>query len=75
MMVVAVHMDAERHVRDEAAAWRLEVVELGIPAEAIGELDRDGRGSGRQGSRRVRAVRRSDAAPARREAREARRAR
>ena len=40
-------------------ARRGEVFELGSPAEAIAELDRDDRGSGPQGSRRWRSVKRA----------------
>ena len=41
------------------AAGRGDVVELGTPAEAIAELARDDRGSGRPGRRAVRSVKRA----------------
>ena len=39
-MKTAVRVDVERHVRDKAAR-RGDVVEFGIPADAIVEFDRD----------------------------------
>ena len=41
------------------AARHREVIEFATPAEAIAELNRDGSGPGRQGSRRVRSVKRT----------------
>ena len=41
------------------AAWRGEVVALGSPAEAIAGLDPHDRGSGEQGARRGRSVKRA----------------